>query len=730
MVKTGIKKQTLLLLLGCSLVTLVLVGGIALYGMVNIRSSAVQIGQSIGQSAAENSSEVLREDLKGDLMRMLANRGKQIELIFANLGQNVTMLSREMTDIRQKPENYALRQVAEPDRSRAGQLTAQLQYAPDAAKGSAGLQREIGLTANLQDWLFQVNASQAAVASAYVASASGFGITVDDRSDKKFKEGESIPFAIDFRTRPWYQDAAAQKKLVFSRVFHDLYSGNLGITCAAPYYDAAGEVAGVVGMGMFLTQVSDVIEGTRLGETGYGFLMGKQGQIIFSAKESGVLKAEGPEGKSLLEAEDTSLADIARHMTAGETGLSEVMIDGVPCYLAYAPIKEMEASYGIVMAAEEVDRPVQANAAVIERTTADFIDVLNQSIWQTLLAVLALAALFLLAVPFVSSRVAERFVSPIHELADGVREIASGNLDKKLSINTGNEIEHLAVCFNAMTDELQNQMKNLAQVTADKERISTELSVATNIQESMLPRIFPPFPEKQEFDIYASMHPAKEVGGDFYDFYMLDENHVMITIADVSGKGVPAALFMVIAKTILKNFALTMSGSKDLAPLVSCTNDQLCQNNDAMMFVTAFIGLLDIKTGHFTYVNAGHNPPLVYRRNENKFTYLDVKRNFVLGGMDELVFKGQELTLAPGDKLFLYTDGVTEALNEADELYGEERLLHTLDAAGADKLNLQEILNVVQKSLALHVGTAAQSDDITMLALSYYGDMRKGGEDV
>jgi sigma-B regulation protein RsbU (phosphoserine phosphatase) len=281
-----------------------------------------------------------------------------------------------------------------------------------------------------------------------------------------------------------------------------------------------------------------------------------------------------------------------------------------------------------------------------------------------------------------------------------------------------------------MTDELQNQMKNLAQVTADKERISTELSVATNIQESMLPRIFPPFPEKKEFDIYASMHPAKEVGGDFYDFYMVDDNHVMITIADVSGKGVPAALFMVIAKTILKNFALTMSGSKDLAPLVSCTNDQLCQNNDAMMFVTAFVGLLNIKTGHLTYVNAGHNPPLVYRNKEQKFSYMDVKRNFVLGGMDELVFKGQELTLEPGDKLFLYTDGVTEALNEADEMYGEERLINALDAAGADKLNLQELLAVVQKSLALHVGTAAQSDDITMLTLSYYGDMTKEGEDV
>ncbi|MBR1695819.1 MAG: serine/threonine-protein phosphatase, partial [Selenomonas sp.] len=166
----------------------------------------------------------------------------------------------------------------------------------------------------------------------------------------------------------------------------------------------------------------------------------------------------------------------------------------------------------------------------------------------------------------------------------------------------------------------------------------------------------------------------------------------------------------------------TMSGSNDLAQLVSCTNDQLCHNNYDMMFVTAFVGLLNIRTGHFTYVNAGHNPPLVYRSKENKFSYMNVKRNFVLGGMDELNFVGQDLTLEPGDKLFLYTDGVTEALNEAEELYGEERLLQTLNAPETNSLNLQELLAAVQKSLSRHVGTAAQSDDITMLALSYYGD--------
>lgn len=344
---------------------------------------------------------------------------------------------------------------------------------------------------------------------------------------------------------------------------------------------------------------------------------------------------------------------------------------------------------------------------------------------KVILAMVVVIVLIIVAVTWQGRRMGDRFVHPILDLSNGVREIAGGNLEKKLDIKTGDEIEHLSICFNAMTDELQSYMKNLTKVTAEKERIATELNVATNIQESMLPNIFPPFPERSDFDIFGAMHAAKEVGGDFYDFYMLDEKHLVVTIADVSGKGVPAALFMVISKTILKNFALTMTGENDLAAVVACTNDQLCQNNDAMMFVTAFVGMLDVTSGKFYYVNAGHNPPLVYHKREKKFAYIDVKRNFVLGGMDEMDYESQELTLEPGDKLFLYTDGVTEALSESEELYGEQRLLNCLNSISVDGLPLKEIQHHVQEDLQKHVGTAEQSDDITMLVLSYSGQQKE-----
>ena len=717
---SGIKMQAQLLILACSLVTLLLSGGIAIYGMMDIKSNAVKTGREIGRSAEENSGQALQEAAKRDIKLLLEERSNRINLIFEDLGSDVGMIAAEMNDILKHPGRFSPMEVQEPQRSNAGVLVPQLLFAEGVDRDDPSLQEEIGLTANIQNWLLRKIESQDMVASVYVASKSGFGILVDDRSDKKFREGEDTPLAIDLRARPWYREAIEKKGRIYSSIFADVYSGNLGITCAVPYFDASGEVAGVVGAGMFLKEINDIVLSTTIGETGFGFVVDHDGRVLFSPKSEGDLAANrAGRSNNLLEAKDEMLAAAARDMVDGGEGVLEVMVDGVPCYLAYRPLRK--CSFGIVMAMSEVTMSARASEKVIAESTGTFLESLDSSIRSSILAVLALALLLWLLVPLLGNKVAARLVKPIQELSDGVREIAGGNLSKKLDIHTGNEIEHLATCFNAMTDELQSYMKNLTQVTAEKERIATELSVATNIQKSMLPNIFPPFPTKREFDIYATMHAAKEVGGDFYDFYLLDERHLVITIADVSGKGVPAALFMVISKTILKDFAQTMGGLDDVAPLVACANDQLCQNNDAMMFVTAFVGMLDIETGRLAYVSAGHNPPLIFRAAEGKFSYLDVKRNLILGFRSGAQYQGQETILAPGDRIFLYTDGVTEAMNEEEELYGEERLLSCLNGTVPQNHGVKELLASVSSSLKEHVKTAEQSDDITMLALAYQG---------
>jgi len=247
-------------------------------------------------------------------------------------------------------------------------------------------------------------------------------------------------------------------------------------------------------------------------------------------------------------------------------------------------------------------------------------------------------------------------------------------------------------------------------VLAERERIATELNVATEIQESMLPNIFPAFPERNEFDIYAVMHPAKEVGGDFYDFFLINKDTLAVVIADVSDKGIPAALFMVISKTLIKNGAMAGKSPKDVFESV---NVQLCENNDADMFVTAFMGYIDIPTGCLTYVNAGHNPPLIRRGGD--YGFLKVNPGLMLAVMDDMEYTQEEIQLSKGDMLFLYTDGVTEAKNKENKLFTDKRMLEKVNSYKNSKA--KELLFSIKEEIDIFAEKTEQADDITMLAL-------------
>ena len=285
----------------------------------------------------------------------------------------------------------------------------------------------------------------------------------------------------------------------------------------------------------------------------------------------------------------------------------------------------------------------------------------------------------------------------------------------QLNIHTGDEIEELSESIKTMEMEINDYIDHLTEVTAEKERMGAELNIATQIQASMLPCIFPAFPDRNEFDIYASMDPAKEVGGDFYDFFLIDEDHIALVMADVSGKGVPAALFMFIAKTLLKNTAQSGISPKEV---LSQVNTQLCENNEAEMFVTVWLGVMQISTGHMVCANAGHEYPAI-RRVGGQYELLHDKHGFVLAGMEGSRYREYEITLEKGDSLFVYTDGVPEATNAENELFGTDRMLEALnqnpDAAS------EEVIREVQKAMEVFVKQAPQFDDITMLSMIYKG---------
>ena len=248
-----------------------------------------------------------------------------------------------------------------------------------------------------------------------------------------------------------------------------------------------------------------------------------------------------------------------------------------------------------------------------------------------------------------------------------------------------------------------------------------ELHMATTIQVGMLPHVFPPYPDRTEFDLHASMNPAKEVGGDFYDFYMPDDNHLVVTIADVSGKGIPAALMMMVTKTLIKNRGLT--DFRDCSKILSSVNDQFCENNELDMFVTAWLGVLTLSTGEFRYANAGHEYP-AFSRNGNKFELVKEHHSPPLGCMEGIQYEEHKTILAPGDIIYVYTDGVTEANDNRHELYGEKRLISALNLPFNGDMT---VLNKnISDSITRFTGGAEQFDDITMLSLKYNGPNNTG----
>ncbi len=307
-------------------------------------------------------------------------------------------------------------------------------------------------------------------------------------------------------------------------------------------------------------------------------------------------------------------------------------------------------------------------------------------------------------------RLVQHSIRLYHESKD------SAAVASKLSeIRSHNEIGELSEDVSDLAREIDDHLEHIASITAEKQRIDTELSLAARIQADMLPSIFPPFPDRHEFDIYASMDPAKEVGGDFYDFFLIDQDHLCMVMADVSGKGIPAALFMMASKIILANVAkMGLSPARAL----EAVNSSICSNSRQEMFITVWLGILEISTGRLTAANAGHEYPALKRANGLFELYKD-RHGFVIGGMDGMRYQEYEVQMNPGDLLFLYTDGVPEATDANCRLFGTDRMLAALNAAGST--DPEQVLQSVRRSVDDFVEKAEQFDDLTMLCVTYHG---------
>ena len=343
---------------------------------------------------------------------------------------------------------------------------------------------------------------------------------------------------------------------------------------------------------------------------------------------------------------------------------------------------------------------------------------INSARKNYLASVLLFAALVVVLVSVFSLfYLRNKFLKPINKVSAEASRFAKENTkgEELGFISNYRELSELAGSIDTMETDMVKYMENLMSVTAEKQRISTELSLATRIQTAMLPHVFPPFPERTEFDIYASMNPAKEVGGDFYDFFLIDNDHLGLVMADVSGKGVPAALFMMASKIILQSCAM-LGGSP--AEILTKTNEAICSNNQEEMFVTVWLGILEISTGKLTAANAGHEYPVI-RNAGGRFELFKDKHGFVIGGMSGAKYREYEIQMEPGSKLFLYTDGVPEATDADKNMFGTERMVDALNTE--PEASPEEILKNVRSAVDGFVKEAEQFDDLTMLCIEYRG---------
>ena len=497
----------------------------------------------------------------------------------------------------------------------------------------------------------------------------------------------------------WYQRPKELGKPVWSEPYFDEGAGNIMMsTYSVPFFNYKDEnqiFTGMVTADISLEWLMETIKKISSHQSSYSFLISRNGIFVSHPNKDYIMRESI---FSIAEANnDNGLREIGRDMIQGGEGFVTLKnhFAGQKSWMYYAPLPSLGWSIGVVFPEDKLFASIGELGAII----------------------LVIGGTGFLALLIVIIAISGTITKPLRVLADKAGEIARGNLEVEIpTVRSHDEVAALSNSFHNMKVALKEYISNLAETTAAKERIESELKIAHTIQMSFLPKRFPPFPEKEEFEIFADLEPAKEVGGDLYDFFLIDEEHVFFSIGDVSGKGVPAALFMAVTKTLMK-WTATQAASPSMA--LSMVNQELCKDNDACMFVTVFCGILNFKTGELLFANAGHNLPVLISAG-GEIRWLESPPGFLLGINEDAEFEASRMILTPGDTLFLYTDGVTEAMNSQQAVFSDPTLIETI-ARCPDQRAPEAIIDCVLKAVKAFTGEELQSDDITMLALHYRG---------
>lgn len=724
---SGIESKIIALLIVCILLTSAAFIGTNLYEDNLLSKMTVSTNQRQIESISEYTGDMIERMVTQEMNRSTELEAMVTNKNFEDLRHRVTLLGKHATTILNNPERFKPAEWELPDPAKDGRLSTMVMLADGVDASDPAIAARIGQIANMSHMMTSLCDTFEAE-NAYIALPEGIHLVTSRNAGGWYREDGTLQ-KFDPRERYWYKEAVEEGKLIFTDVGDDRETGQLCIVCAMPLYDENGELMAVVGSDFFLTEIQEAVQSVA-GDGEFHVITNQKGQVIFSPKEKGELRPTGDlhaeETKNdgnrpaldLRNSDNAELAAFVTDVMKGKTEARTVALKDGTYYMAGAAIESLGWTEISVFSQEEANETMRMMLEKYSEIRNNAITSYRAKKTHSKQIVALILIGDLIVMMGLVTALGRQIVQPLNRITKRISEIEGDDMEFHMenAYRTGDEIEVLAEAFSNLTHKTVEYVEQVRRVSAEKERISTELQMATQIQESMLPNTFPPFPECSAMDIYASMDPAKEVGGDFYDFFFIDPDHLAMVIADVSGKSIPAALFMMISRTIIKNCAML---GKSAAQILEEANKALCSENKMEMFVTVWIGILDITTGRIITANAGHENPIICRSREEKWELVKDKHGFVLGGIENVKYKEKEIRMEPGDKLFVYTDGVPEAENEKGEFFGTDRMMEALYLAisGSPK----DVLSSVQKAVNSFVGEAEQFDDITMLCVEYTG---------
>jgi len=696
----SVRQKILAIFLILSVISLLITGIVAFYTIGDIGNNAEKSSQDLGRTAINKSQVSLMQEAEKDLQRIASDQAEITDVIFFDTNIEMEILAAQAESLQNNqpliPNVHSFPTGASPGDPLNSTVVI---LAPGSSVTSQS--DEYRTLAGMDDLLMAVQHADTDMASVYIATDSG--IMRSNPWNNRFESD------YDPRIRNWYTQAKSSSSVVWSKPYVDASGNGLLITGSHAVPTKYG--TWVIASDITIETIRQDILNLALGGTGYAVLLDSRGNVISSPD----LSAENTTWNeafalnNVFDDANPGLVETGKKMVAGKTGLDHVWINGQETYIAFAPVRSMNWSFAIAKPASQVLAP----SKIVEEEIRSATQITGEQIDARTIHILGIfAGLFcvlLIIVIILSVMLSKIITRPVEILKQGTVAIGNGDLDYHLTIETGDEFEALAHSFNSMAGDLKKNIEHLRRTTAEKERYAKEMEIAKEIQDNFLPESPPAI---LGIELAAATLPAMEIGGDLYDFIPVKGNRWGIAIADVSGKGVSAALFMALSRTLIR---ITGSAEADPSVVLQQANRLIFEDGRSSMFITVFYGVLDPEKMTFTYGNAGHNLPLLVRGDPPEIRILEGGRCIALGVVPEIKIAPGELALQYGDLIVMYTDGVTEAFNPWDEEFGEARLADFIRSHR--DAPVQEIIDDIIAELRTFFGNAPQSDDITLVVI-------------